>query len=158
MCTQGVLPFKVWKKEKMDILLQTFAPAEVKRQRVSVSRDARTPYCCAMEILFVFQHFSFFQRLISHFAQPKPTDKKMEINNFPPPTLHPPFFKQIKSGKIMQLILLSFEQQPRMCPCPQGEKGKETRARRRGSEGAREAECVFVSVPQVSLPIVNPGR
>lgn len=34
----------------------------------------------------------------------------------------------------MQLILLSFEQQPRMCPCPQGEKGKETR---RGKEEAR---------------------
>lgn len=41
-----------------------------------------------------------------------------------------------------------------------GERGSEKKKEeeKREREGGREGECVFGSVPQVSLPIVNPGR
>lgn len=61
VCTEAVLEFKVWKKEKRAILLQTFAPAS----QTLAGHSARVTWrthplrCCAMEILFIYQHFFF---------------------------------------------------------------------------------------------------
>lgn len=54
----------------------------------------------------------------------------------------------LKADEIMQLIPLSFEPGPRMCPCPQGGEGK------RG--GVRFSGCGWVRVPQASLLVVGP--
>lgn len=52
----------------------------------------------------------------------------------------------------MQLILLSFEQQPRIY-FVSTHRGKE-----KVREGAHLCACVQLGVPQVSLSIVSPGR
>lgn len=85
--------------------------------------------------LFILKYFSL--RQISCFSEPKPTKNMI-------------FFFHLKkknSGEIMKLILLSFEQRPRMCPYPQWERG-----------GACLWVCMHLCVPQVLLPIVSPGR